>query len=72
MDRGHHSILSRMARPSAPHKLKLMMSYARRFKEEDVPDPYYGGPLGFERVLDMLEDAAEGLLESLRPPGRGV
>jgi len=31
-----------------------------------VPDPYYGGPQGFERVLDMLEDAAKGLLESLR------
>ena len=72
MDRDHHSILLRMARPPAARKLKLMMSYARRFKEEDVPDPYYGGPLGFERVLDMLEDAAQGLLESLRLPGRGV
>jgi protein-tyrosine phosphatase len=43
-----------------------MMSYARRFKERDVPDPYYGGPKDFERVLDMLEDAAGGLLQSLR------
>ncbi|HMC34120.1 MAG TPA: low molecular weight protein-tyrosine-phosphatase [Myxococcales bacterium] len=66
MDRDHYSILSNMARPSADHKLKLMMSYARRFKEREVPDPYYGGPQGFERVLDMLEDAAKGLLESLR------
>jgi len=32
----------------------------------DVPDPYYGGPQGFERVLDLLEDSASGLLESLR------
>jgi protein-tyrosine phosphatase len=66
MDRDHHSILSRMAQPSAAHKLKLMMSYARRFDEDEVPDPYYGGPEGFERVLDMLEDAAQGLLEYLR------
>jgi len=66
MDEDHYSILARMARPSADHKLKLMMSYARRFKEREVPDPYYGGPQGFERVLDMLEDAAKGLLESLR------
>jgi len=66
MDQDHHSILSHMARPPAGHKLKLMMSYARRFAEQDVPDPYYGGPQGFERVLDMLEDAARGLLESLR------
>jgi protein-tyrosine phosphatase len=48
-----------------------MMSYARRFAEQEVPDPYYGGPQGFERVLDMLEDAAQGLLESLRK-GREV
>ena len=66
MDRDHYSILSSMARPPADDRLKLMMSYARRFKEPEVPDPYYGGPLGFERVLDMLEDAAKGLLESLR------
>jgi protein-tyrosine phosphatase len=66
MDEEHHAILSRMAGSSADHKLKLMMSYAQRFKEREVPDPYYGGPQGFERVLDMLEDAATGLLESLR------
>src|SRR5882762_3726 len=65
MDHDHHAILSRMAGSSAGPKLKLMMSYARRFKERDVPDPYYGGPQEFERVLDMLEDAAKGLLESL-------
>ncbi|HEX4798593.1 MAG TPA: low molecular weight protein-tyrosine-phosphatase [Burkholderiales bacterium] len=72
MDRDHHSILLHMAQPSAAHKLKLMMSYARRFEEEEVPDPYYGGPQGFERVLDMLEDAAGGLLETLRLPRQGV
>ena len=66
MDGDHYSILSRMAQPSGGDRLKLMMSYARRFSEQDVPDPYYGGPQGFERVLDMLEDAAQGLLESLR------
>ena len=66
MDQEHYAILARSAGSAADHKLKLMMSYARRFKERDVPDPYYGGPQGFERVLDMLEDAAKGLLESLR------
>jgi len=66
MDQEHYAILSNMARPSADHKLKLMMSYARCFKEREVPDPYYGGPQEFERVLDMLEDAAKGLLESVR------
>jgi protein-tyrosine phosphatase len=66
MDRGHFTILSRMAQPSAAHKLRLMMAYASAFGEKEVPDPYYGGSEEFERVLDMLEDAARGLLESLR------
>ncbi|MGB5079159.1 MAG: low molecular weight protein-tyrosine-phosphatase [Burkholderiales bacterium] len=65
MDRDHHAILSRMAPASVSHKLRLVMSYARRFSEPEVPDPYYGGPQEFERVLDMLEDAAQGLLGSL-------
>ena len=69
MDRGHFDMLSSMAQPSSvAHKLKLMMSYASAFREEDVPDPYSGGPEDFERALDMLEDAARGLLESLSKP----
>ena len=71
MDRGHFTRLSRMAEPSAAHKLKLMMSYASAFKEKDVPDPYPGGRQDFERALDMLEDAARGLLESLSRPRQG-
>lgn len=42
--------------------------YCRRYRLEEVPDPYYGGPEGFEQVLDLLQDACEGLLASLRPP----
>jgi len=65
MDRDHHAILRRMAPESLAHKLRMMMSYARCFGEREVPDPYYGSPQEFERVLDMLEDAAQGLLVSL-------
>lgn len=43
--------------------------YCRRHGLQEVPDPYYGGPDGFEQVLDLLEDACEGLLEHLRPKG---
>ena len=71
MDREHFRILSRMAAPRTAHKLKLMMSYARGFKDKDVPDPYYGGPQEFERVLDMLEDAARGLLDAIGRPAQG-
>lgn len=36
-----------------------------------VPDPYYGGPAGFETVLDLLEDACSGLLTSIQEQRRG-
>ena len=35
-------------------------------QEREVPDPYFGGVDGFERVLDMVEDAADGLLQHIR------
>ena len=70
MDRGHLRALSRMAQPAAAGKVKLMMSYAMSSGQDDVPDPYYGGPQDFERVLDMLEEAARGLLDSLSRPSR--
>jgi len=71
MDREHAASLSRIAEASAAYKLKLMMSYASRFTDEDVPDPYYGGPQDFERVLDMIEDAARGLLDAVGRPAQG-
>jgi protein-tyrosine phosphatase len=70
MDRGHFAALSRIAESSAAGKLTLLMSYASRFTDEDVPDPYYGGPQDFERVLDMIEDAARGLLEAVGRPAQ--
>jgi protein-tyrosine phosphatase len=42
------------------------MSYAPDYGIEEVPDPYYGGDRGFEQVLDMVEAAAENLLEDIR------
>jgi protein-tyrosine phosphatase len=66
MDRDNHAVLSALAGAAAGSKLRMAMQYAKRFKETDVPDPYYGGQHGFERVLDMLEDAVQGLLDSLR------
>lgn len=66
MDRDHHEILARMAPPAARPKVGLMLTYARRANTLDVPDPYYGGPEGFELVLDLIEDAAAGLLAALQ------
>ncbi len=43
----------------------LFLDYATHFEEREVPDPYYGGDEGFEHVLNLIEDAAKGLLERL-------
>jgi protein-tyrosine phosphatase len=65
MDRANLAHLKRGSRPEYHPKLGLFMAYATRFEEEEVPDPYYGGERGFERVLDMVEDAALGLIATL-------
>jgi protein-tyrosine phosphatase len=46
-------------------KIKKMTDYCRHHPEAEIPDPYYGGDAGFEHVIDLLEDACEGLLETL-------
>jgi protein-tyrosine phosphatase len=46
-------------------RIEPMTSHCRIFQTRDVPDPYYGGDEGFEHVLDLLEDACAGLLETL-------
>ncbi|CAA7397080.1 unnamed protein product [Spirodela intermedia] len=49
----------------AHKKVKLMCSYCQKHEEPEVPDPYYGGPKGFEKVLDILEDACSSLLDDI-------
>src|SRR5438067_12580256 len=62
MDRGHLRALQRMAPPEQRHKVRLFVP------ECDVPDPYYGGAEGFERVLDLVEAACRELLAALKKP----
>lgn len=62
MDHANLAILQRITPPDSATQAKLFLDYARHHAEREVPDPYYGGAEGFERVLDMVEDAAEGLL----------
>ncbi len=47
-------------------KLGYLLDYAPHLKTRNLPDPYYGGEVGFERVMDMIEDACEGLLRHLQ------
>jgi protein-tyrosine phosphatase len=63
MDEGHLRMLKAMEPASGRARLMLFLDASSRWKGEDVPDPYYGGPEGFERVIDMVEEAAEGWLD---------
>jgi protein-tyrosine phosphatase len=45
------------------HKVRLMCEFCTRYTLKEVPDPYYGGAEGFNRVIDLLLDACEGLLK---------
>ncbi|WP_293353675.1 MULTISPECIES: low molecular weight protein-tyrosine-phosphatase [unclassified Microcoleus] len=47
-------------------KVRLMCEFCRSHDLKEVPDPYYGGPEGFDRVIDLLLDACEGLLEYVK------
>jgi protein-tyrosine phosphatase len=60
MDRGHLSALQRMAPDGHRAHIRLFMP------ERDVPDPYYGGPEGFEEVLNLVEAACRDLLRELK------
>lgn len=69
LDEGHLEIMRRVCPPEQQHKLFAMMAFAPHLGHTEVPDPYYGPPQGFEQVLDLLEEASEGLLaELLRRP----
>jgi protein-tyrosine phosphatase len=47
-------------------KVRLFLEFAGPSVRHDVPDPYYGGPQGFERVLDLVEEGAQALIEDIR------
>ncbi len=67
MDRDNYHGLMRLAeRNRGAARLHLFLEFARGIGEQEVPDPYYGGDQGFEQVLDMIEEASDGLIEHLR------
>ena len=66
MDRDNYEILSTICPPGYETRLRMFMEFAPHLKIAEVPDPYYGGASGFERVFDMVEEAAKGLLAEIR------
>ncbi len=68
MDRENLSALERLAEASGgTARLSLLRQFDAAADGDDVPDPYYGGPHGFESVYEMIRAACEGLLSELRP-----
>ncbi len=72
MDRLNREVLLDRSPHQYRDRVRLFLEFAPAIDEDDVPDPYYGGPVGFERVLDLAEEASIGLLDELvsRSTGR--
>lgn len=66
MDRANRHILDRACPSTERHCLHQMLDFSKTHQGQDVPDPYYGGNEGFEKVLDLIEDASAGLLKTIR------
>jgi protein-tyrosine phosphatase len=64
MDEDNYHMVSSLCRGSAV--VRPFLDFATDSPEREVPDPYYGDPDGFERVLDLVEEASEGLLHEIR------
>ncbi|MEM8804774.1 MAG: low molecular weight protein-tyrosine-phosphatase [Cyanobacteria bacterium P01_G01_bin.38] len=58
----YRDILSLDTTGQYEHKVRLMCDFCTQHADKEVPDPYYGGPEGFNYVIDLLLDACEGLL----------
>jgi protein-tyrosine phosphatase len=70
MDDDNYAILVNVCPEQYKSKIKYFLDYAPQLNERQVPDPYYGGAYGFERVLDMVEEAAAGFLKTVQESGR--
>ncbi|EIK45657.1 protein-tyrosine-phosphatase [Cellvibrio sp. BR] len=66
MDEANLSDLQQLKPAHFTGHLGLFLEFGARGDYREVPDPYYGGSDGFELVLDLVEDAAQGLLKHIR------
>lgn len=66
MDRQNQSDILERASSAQSQQVRLFMEYAPEIGVPEIPDPYYGGREGFERMLDLVEAASRGLIARLR------
>jgi protein-tyrosine phosphatase len=77
MDGSNYQELIESAPSDARHKIRRFLDFAPHAGTQDVPDPFYGGSEGFDHALDLIEQAARGLLAELlgddrKPAKRGA
>lgn len=65
MDSENHAKLKNMAPAGQDHKLVKCLDFGTLTNASDVPDPYYGGPDGFNQVMVMLQDACQGIADRI-------
>ena len=65
MDNDNVAALMKVAPEEHKAKVKLFLEFANQHDDTEVPDPYYGGAGGFNYVLDLIEDASNGLIDKL-------
>ena len=61
----YENILALDSEVNYKSKISKITDYSKNYDANEVPDPYYGGPQGFEYVLDLLEDSCAGLLDHI-------
>ncbi len=66
MDDENYEILMQACPAELQPKVRYFLEFAPHLNCREVPDPYYGGQFGFERVLDLSEAASVGLLELIK------
>ena len=66
MDTNNLDVLRKRAPVEHRERVRLFLEFAPECGLDEVPDPYYGGPAGFEQVLDLVEEASRGLLAHLK------
>jgi len=71
MDENNVADLLEDCPPALRGRVRLFTDFTASRPKGGVPDPYYGGPEGFERMLDLIEEGVEGVLAHLEAPGEG-
>ena len=72
MDDANEQAARALCPPAQRHRLRRLTDFCTRHSASEVPDPYYGGAAGFEAVLDLVEDACDGVLAALAPHCAGA